>query len=81
MPTPLELLTDPVSLAVFAVYGALMLWEAAAPARRLPEVRLWRLRGLATFALYFMSWLQWNGGALKLTELGENVRLQLVREL
>ena len=28
-----------------------------------------------------MSWLQWNGGALKLTELGENVRLQLVREL
>ena len=54
MPTPLELLTDPVSLAVFAVYGALMLWEAAAPARRLPAVRLWRLRGLATFALYFM---------------------------
>ena len=54
MPTPLELLADPVSLAVFAVSGALMRWEAAAPARRLPHVRLWRLRGLATFALYFV---------------------------
>ena len=53
MPTPLEILLDPVSLAVLAMYGALMLWEALAPARKLPDVRGWRFRGLAAFAAYF----------------------------
>ena len=53
MPTPLEILLDPVSLAVLAMYGALMLWEALAPARKLPAVRGWRFRGLAAFAAYF----------------------------
>ena len=27
MPTPIELLLDPVSLTVFAIYGALIIWE------------------------------------------------------
>ena len=36
MPTPLELLLDPISLTVFAVYAALMAWEAIAPTRALP---------------------------------------------
>jgi len=54
MPTPVELLLDPVSLAVLAIYGALMLWEALAPARRLPAVSFWRTRGLAAFAAYFL---------------------------
>jgi hypothetical protein len=36
MPTPIELLLDSVSLTLFALYGALMLWEAVAPARSLP---------------------------------------------
>jgi len=53
VPTPLEILLDPVSLAVLAMYGALMLWEALAPARKLPAVRGWRFRGLAAFAAYF----------------------------
>jgi sterol desaturase/sphingolipid hydroxylase (fatty acid hydroxylase superfamily) len=53
VPTPLEILLDPVSLAVLAMYGALMLWEALAPARKLPDVRGWRFRGLAAFAAYF----------------------------
>ena len=44
MPTPFELLLDPVSLAVLAIYGVTMLCEALAPARRLPNVRFWRTR-------------------------------------
>lgn len=53
MPTPLEILLDPISLAVIAMFVALAAWEAVAPARRLPEVRGWKLRGLAAFAFYF----------------------------
>jgi len=54
MPTLYELLTNPVSLTVFAIYIAIALWECFAPARRLPAVRGWTLRGLAAFAGYFM---------------------------
>jgi len=53
MPTPLELVLDPVSLTVFALFGGLVLWEAASPARRLPAVRGWRSRGLISFAAFF----------------------------
>lgn len=54
MPSLTEILLDPVSLAVFAIYAAIMLWEALAPARPLPHVRAWRLRGLLAFAAYFL---------------------------
>jgi len=53
MPTPIELLLDPVSLTVFAIYGVLILWERLAPARKLPVVRGWPLKGLASFAVFF----------------------------
>jgi sterol desaturase/sphingolipid hydroxylase (fatty acid hydroxylase superfamily) len=53
MPTPLEILLDPISLGVLALYAALMLWEALAPGRLLPRVRGWIPRGLASFAVYF----------------------------
>lgn len=53
MPTPLQLLLDPISLTVFAVFGALIALEALFPARRLPAVRGWWLKGLAAFAVYF----------------------------
>ena len=54
MPSPLDLLLDPISLTVFAIYGALILWEALAPARALPRVRYWRWLGLAAFGVYFL---------------------------
>ena len=54
MPNPVELLLDPVSLIVMALYAMLIAWEAIAPARRLPAVRGWKARGLAAFALYFL---------------------------
>lgn len=53
MPTPIELLLDPISLAVFALYGGLMLWEALAPGRPLPTVAGWKWRGLAAFGAFF----------------------------
>jgi len=52
-PSPIDLLLDPLSLTVFALYGALIAWEALVPARPLPIVKSWRLRGLIAFAAYF----------------------------
>jgi sterol desaturase/sphingolipid hydroxylase (fatty acid hydroxylase superfamily) len=53
MPTPLQILMDPVSLAVLGIYGFLILVEALFPARPLPKVRGWRTRALLVFAFYF----------------------------
>lgn len=53
MPTPIDILLDPVSLGVLALYSGLMLWEAIAPARPLPAVRGWLPRALGSFAVYF----------------------------
>ena len=53
MPTPLDILFDPVSLTVLALYAALIALEALFPARPLPKVRGWRTRALLVFAFYF----------------------------
>ena len=53
MPTPLEILLDPISLAALALYAALMLVELLAPGRKLPKVRGWLARCLVSFAAYF----------------------------
>jgi len=53
MPTPLQILLDPVSLTVLAIYGALILLEALFPARPLPRIPGWRTRALVVFAFYF----------------------------
>lgn len=53
LPTPLELILDPISYIVFAIYGGLMVWEAVFPARKLPKVKFWKLRGILAFALFF----------------------------
>ncbi len=53
MPTPLQILMDPISLTALALYGALILLEALFPARPLPKIRGWIPRALAVFAFYF----------------------------
>ena len=53
MPTPLQILLDPVSLAVLGIYAALILLEALSPARPLPRVPGWHARALVVFACYF----------------------------
>lgn len=53
MPTPLELILDPVSLTIIGLYAVLMLWEFMFPAQKLPHIKGWALRGLMAFAAYF----------------------------
>ncbi len=56
LPSPLDLLMDPVSLAVLSIYAGLMLWEAVLPARKLPHVKHWKVKGLISFlAFFFLS--------------------------
>lgn len=53
MPTPLELLLDPISISVFVLYGLIILYERLFPARKLPHSPLWQLRGLSAFLVFF----------------------------
>jgi sterol desaturase/sphingolipid hydroxylase (fatty acid hydroxylase superfamily) len=53
MPTPIELLLDPVSLTILTLYAALMSWEMITPARSLPRVKYWKIRGLLSFTIFF----------------------------
>ncbi|MDW3194673.1 MAG: sterol desaturase family protein [Cytophagales bacterium] len=53
LPSPMDLLLDPVSLIVLSIYAGLMMWEALWPARTLPKVRNWRLKGMISFLLFF----------------------------
>ena len=66
MPSPLDILLDPISIGVIALYAALMLWEALAPARELPAIRGWIPRALASFWTFFFlsSYLPllWDAG-------------------
>ena len=65
MPTPIEILLDPISLGVLALYGALMVCEAIAPGRNLPMQKGWVPRAIGSFVVYFYlaSYLPlvWNG--------------------
>ena len=53
MPSPIDILLDPISLIVLTLYAGLILWEAAAPGRDLPSVPHWKLRGLTSFWVFF----------------------------
>jgi len=53
MPTPLEILLDPVSLAMLGIYAALITVEALFPGRPLPRVKGWHARALVVFGCYF----------------------------
>jgi sterol desaturase/sphingolipid hydroxylase (fatty acid hydroxylase superfamily) len=53
MPTPLDILLDPISLSILGMYMLLMLWEGIFPGRQLPVVKYWKLRGIVVFIFYF----------------------------
>ncbi len=53
LPTPWDILIDPISLIVLGIYGSLMLWEAILPARLLPKVKNWKMKGLLSFTFFF----------------------------
>jgi sterol desaturase/sphingolipid hydroxylase (fatty acid hydroxylase superfamily) len=54
MPTPLDIFINPAALTCLAIYAALMAWEYLFPARKLPVVAYWQLRGLTAFVVYFL---------------------------
>ena len=47
MPTPLEILVDPVSLIILAMYAGLFLWESVFPGRELPAMKFWKIKGIS----------------------------------
>lgn len=54
MPTPIEILLDPVSLGVIALFAALFIWEKSFPRNKsLPRIKYATLRGLLSFAAIF----------------------------
>lgn len=53
MPTPLEILLDPVSLIILALLGYLLLLEILVPGRQQPKSRGWYCRAFLVFVTYF----------------------------
>lgn len=53
LPTPWQILIDPASIIVISIFLVLVIAEAVIPARKLPPVRFWKLKGIAAFFIYF----------------------------
>ena len=53
MPTPIDILLDPLSLYILAMYALLIAWEAIFPARRLTFIPYWKMKGLFSFFVFF----------------------------
>ena len=79
LPSLIDILIDPISLIVFVIYLSLMIWEALFPARALPKMKYWKLKGLLSFGIFFYLStylpLLWDGYLAKyqvfnLTSLG-----------
>jgi len=65
LPTPWQIVTDPVSIIVMSIFLLLMIAEELFPGRALPKISYWKLKGITSFVLYFFvsSYLPliWNG--------------------
>lgn len=93
MPTPIEILLDPIALSLLGLFAAMIAWEALFPARTLPKVRYWPLVGLTSFIFYFFLStylpLLWDGSLTRyqvfdvsgLTVFGQFVLALFVFEL
>jgi len=55
MPTPIEILLDPISLIIIVMFFGLMLWETLLPGRKLQHVKGWTIKGIVSFAIYFYN--------------------------
>lgn len=54
MITPLEILTDPITLAVISLYAVLIICEALFPARSLPKIANWQVKGIFSFFFFVL---------------------------
>lgn len=53
MPTPLDLLLDPLSLIVFSMFALFMLYESLFPAKQTQHISFWKTQGAIFFLLFF----------------------------
>ena len=53
MPTPLEILLDPLSLGLLSIYIVLIILEAISPGQQLKKVKGWIPKSLFVFVIYF----------------------------
>jgi sterol desaturase/sphingolipid hydroxylase (fatty acid hydroxylase superfamily) len=54
MPTPIDIFMNPVAYTCMAIFAGLIVWEQLFPAKPLPHVKYWHLKGLAAFVFYFL---------------------------
>lgn len=52
-PTPADIIFDPITHYIVGMYIVLIAWEAVFPARKLVQMRFWKLKGIAVFIFYF----------------------------
>lgn len=53
LPNPIDVILDPISLIVIGLYLLLILWESSFPARQLPYIKYWKMKGIIAFFIYF----------------------------
>jgi sterol desaturase/sphingolipid hydroxylase (fatty acid hydroxylase superfamily) len=53
MPTPLEILMDPISIGLLIIYFALIVLELITPGRKLKSIKGWIPRSITVFVIYF----------------------------
>ena len=53
LPNPLQIISDPVSIIVIAIFLCLLTAEELFPARPLPKIRYWKIIGICAFIIYF----------------------------
>ncbi len=54
MPTPFEILLDPIVLTISGIYALLMIWEGIFPARKLPKVSNWQIKGISSYVIFLL---------------------------
>ena len=55
LPTPFQIVSDPVSLIVIAIFLCFIIVEELFPGRPLPRIRYWKIKGICVFIIYFFK--------------------------
>jgi sterol desaturase/sphingolipid hydroxylase (fatty acid hydroxylase superfamily) len=53
LPTPWQILVDPASIIVISIFLVLVIAEIVVPARKLPTIKFWKIKGITAFVIYF----------------------------
>lgn len=53
LPTPYQVIVDPISLIIIAIFLCLLIAEELFPGRPLPQIKYWKIKGIVVFVFYF----------------------------